>query len=258
MTDSLVTAGQKDLLHYAVYANRDAMGRAAAEKARDIIVQCQASQPEVRIIFASAPSQNEFLQHLQTFPEIDWSKVTAFHMDEYIGLPPGAPQAFSHYIQEHLFDTVKPAATHFIRAHATDSDAECCRYAGLLSAAPVDLVCLGVGENGHIAFNDPWVADFSDSAVVKRVQLDEQCRQQQVNDGCFARTDDVPMYALTLTIPALVSARHMVCVVPAATKRQAVTRMIRDPISEDLPATILRRHNSAFLYLDKDSGADLC
>lgn len=258
MSDTPIITGQKGKLQYAVYADRNAMGRAAAEKARDIILACQASQPAVRIIFASAPSQNEFLQHLQSFHEIDWSKVTAFHMDEYIGLPPGAPQAFSHYIQAHLFDAVKPAATCFIRAHATDSEAECRRYSALLNAAPIDLVCLGVGENGHIAFNDPWVADFNDPAIVKRVQLDEQCRQQQVNDGCFTRTDDVPLYALTLTIPALFSARHMVCVVPAATKRRAVCAMINDTISEDLPATILRRHNSAFLYLDPDSGADLC
>ncbi|MGF1723060.1 glucosamine-6-phosphate deaminase [Vibrio kyushuensis] len=254
---NIISKAIKDSLEYTVFDSRDTMGQAAAEHTRRIIVSLQKSQDSVRIVFASAPSQNEFLAHLKRFDDIDWSKVTAFHMDEYIGLPTGAPQAFSHFIKATLLDVVNPSAAHFIKADASDVDVECQRYSELLQQAPIDLVCLGVGENGHIAFNDPWVADFNDTEVVKKVKLDQACRQQQVNDGCFDIIDDVPEFALTLTIPTLVSAKHMVCIVPAATKCDAVTTMINGSISEDLPASILRRHQSAALFLDADSGAKL-
>ncbi|PSV24730.1 glucosamine-6-phosphate deaminase [Photobacterium kishitanii] len=248
---------KKDQLSYQVYSTRQAMGKAAANYTEQLLIKLQHEQDSVRIIFASAPSQNEFLAHLKASTKIDWSKVTAFHMDEYIGLPTGAEQAFNHFIKNSLLDEVKPSAAHFINIDAQDSVQECQRYAALLQQAPIDLVCLGVGENGHIAFNDPWVADFNDKAIVKKVQLDTQCRQQQVNDGCFAALDNVPQYALTLTIPTLVNAKHMVCIVPAATKREAITAMINGEISEDLPASILRKHQSAALFLDNESGADL-
>ena len=254
---TLLINNKKDQLNYQVYETRDAMGQAAAQYTEELLVKLQNEQDSIRIIFASAPSQNEFLAYLKRSDKIDWSKVTAFHMDEYIGLPTGAPQAFSHFIKESLLDEVKPHAANFINIDAKDSAEECQRYSALLQEAPIDLVCLGVGENGHIAFNDPWVADFNDKEVVKKVQLDTQCRQQQVNDGCFADLESVPEFALTLTIPTLVSAKHMVCIVPAPTKRQAITTMINGGINEDLPASILRNHASAALFLDKDSGADL-
>lgn len=255
--NKILMKGKKNTLHYSIYDSRECMGKAAAEHTIELIVGLQHQQDNIRIIFASAPSQNEFLAHLKKSRRVDWSKVTAFHMDEYIGLPSGAPQAFSHFIKASLLDDVKPAEMHFIRPDATDVEQECIRYSTLLSQAPIDLVCLGVGENGHIAFNDPWVADFMDKEVVKKVRLDLKCRQQQVNDGCFLDIDAVPEFALTLTVPTLFSAKHMVCIVPAATKRDAISAMITGEITTDLPASILREHQSAALFLDKDSGADL-
>jgi len=145
----------------------------------------------------------------------------------------------------------------YINGSADDIDGECKRYSRLLEENPVDIVCLGIGENGHIAFNDPGVADFNDPVRVKMVELDEICRNQQVNDGCFATIDDVPTHALTLTIPALISAKVMFCVVPAKTKKWAVTQTIKGNISEECPATILRNHNHAILYCDQQSGACL-
>ncbi|UJF18271.1 glucosamine-6-phosphate deaminase [Vibrio sp. SS-MA-C1-2] len=256
MMSELITLKKQDKLQFEVYNTRCSMGHAAAQKVREILVALQNKQDTIRIIFASAPSQNEFLMSLKEHQDIDWSKVVAFHMDEYTGLPSESPQSFSSYIKENLLDDVKPKEAHFIKADSSDAEAECIRYSELLNEAPIDLVCLGVGENGHIAFNDPWVADFTDSKVVKPVKLDELCRQQQVNDKCFDELSEVPTHALTLTIPTLFSAKYMVCIVPAMTKRNAITRMLNEGINEDLPASILRNHSNAYLYLDADSGAD--
>jgi glucosamine-6-phosphate deaminase len=217
-----------------------------------------ARQPRARIIFAAAPSQGEMLDTLGRAAGIDWSRVTAFHMDEYLDLAEGAPQRFGHFLRAHLFDRVAPGEAHFLAARpiAGDDDpaaaAECARYAALLHAAPIDIVCLGIGENGHIAFNDPPVADFADPATVKPVELDATCRQQQVNDGCFERLDAVPRRALTLTIPALLSGAHLFCTVPGPTKRAAIRQTLGGPIATSCPASILRQHPDCTLYTDRD------
>ncbi|BFH59895.1 glucosamine-6-phosphate deaminase [Paenibacillus azoreducens] len=242
----------QDRLRIRQYATRDEMGRAAAEEAAAALRSKLAMQDHVRIVFAAAPSQNEFLHYLGEAEGIDWKRVTAFHMDEYIGLDPAAPQRFGIFLGTRLFIRVHPGWVHLIDGSA-DPAKECERYASLLREAPIDIVCLGIGENGHLAFNDPPVADFEDPEMVKIVRLDTKCRQQQVHDGCFARLKDVPEHALTLTIPALLSAKQLFCVVPGASKQHAVREALEGPVSTACPASVLRTHQDCRLYLDRDS-----
>ena len=252
---AIVKTEQVDKLNVKVYQTREEMGRAAAEEAAAAIRAAIAAKGEINMIFAAAPSQNEFLAHLIADQSIDFTKINAFHMDEYIGLPADAPQGFGNFLRERLFDRVPFKTVNTIDSTAADPEAECRRYAALLQAHPCDIVCMGIGENGHIAFNDPHVADFGDKAAVKVVALDETCRQQQVNDGCFARLDDVPTHALTLTIPTLTAPEAVFCIVPAKTKANAVYAALRGGITEACPASILRRHANATLYCDADSAA---
>lgn len=243
---------QVEQLEVRRFTSRRAMGAAAGLAVADWLRERLSRQPRVRMVFAAAPSQNEFLATLVEAEGIDWQRVTAFHMDEYIGLAPDAPQRFSHFLSHHLFNRVRPGEVHLIPSQGSPQRL-CAEYAALITAAPLDAVCLGIGENGHLAFNDPPVADFSDPAVIKPVELDALCRQQQVNDGCFATLDRVPTQALTLTIPTLISADRLFCMVPGATKRQAVTRTLHGAIDTDCPATILRRHHACTLFTDTDA-----
>jgi len=242
-----------DQLNVEIYAGREDLGiaaaRAVARRMRTLLDQ----KSQIRMIFASAPSQNEFLAELGSLPGLDWKQVAAFHMDEYVGLGADAPQSFARFLREHLYDRVKPGAVYYLNGLAPDLEVECKRYADLLTEAPIDIVCAGIGENGHLAFNDPPVADFHDPNTVKVVHLTLQSREQQVHDGCFLKLDAVPEQALTLTIPALMAASHIYCMVPGPTKAEAVRDTLLEPISTACPATILRRHNSATLYLDEDS-----
>ena len=236
--------------------SRDMMGQKAAEDIAKAIVELQNEKDEINIIFAAAPSQNETLAHLIEYKEIDWSKINAFHMDEYLGLPADSQQKFAIYLDDHIFKKVNFKSVNYVDCSAEDIDAECERYESLLKKYPTDIVILGIGENGHIAFNDPGVADFNDKVFVKKALLDDVCRNQQVNDGCFATIDDVPKYALTLTVPALMAGSAMFCSVPAPTKAWAVNEMLTAEINENCPATILRTHENAHLYCDQDSSAD--
>ena len=255
--NTIMKKGQKDLLKYYVFDNRANAGVYAADDIAEAIFSCLSEKDEINMIFAAAPSQNVTLGALLKREDIPWNKINAFHMDEYIGLPDGAPQSFGVFLKNAIFGKVPFKSVNYINGNAADIQAECARYTKLLTDYPTDIVCLGIGENGHIAFNDPGVADFNDSALIKTADLDEICRQQQVNDGCFATIDDVPKQALTLTIPALTKAKHMFCTVPAATKRWAVKETINGPVSEACPATIMRKHEHAVLYCDSLSGADL-
>ena len=246
---------QKDLLKVEIYESRPAMGAAAAEQIKNCFLSLLKEKETINVIFAAAPSQNEVLDALVADTDIPWNRINAFHMDEYIGLSKDAPQGFGNFLRAHLFDRVPFRTRNFIDITATDADAECRRYAELLKQNPTDVVVMGIGENGHIAFNDPPVADFSDALAVKPVALDEICRQQQVNDGCFKTIDDVPKTAITLTVPTLFAGKHLFCIVPAKTKANAVRATLNDEIGEACPATILRRHSSAVLFLDADSSA---
>jgi len=244
----------QDKLLVRTYENRSLMGAEAARQAVDTIQVLLQIKPEVNIIFAAAPSQNEFLQALVLAP-VDWSRINAFHMDEYIGLPAEAPQGFGNFLRNALFSKVPFKAVHYLNGNHPDTTAECNRYSALLKEYPVDITCMGIGENGHLAFNDPPVADFDDPVLVKKVQLDEACRQQQVNDGCFKQLSDVPTHAITLTIPALMAAPCIFCMVPGPTKAKAVYNTIHHSIDESVPATILRRHDNAILFIDSLSGS---
>lgn len=239
-----------DRLRVFVHPDRRTMGLAAAARAATALREALAQQGDARIVVASAPSQDELVAGLAAAPGIDWSRVTVFHMDEYVGLPESHPASFRSYQHRHLLSLVRPAAFHGIHGENPDPEAECARYAALFAAAPIDLVCLGVGENGHIAFNDPGVADFDDPQAVKIVDLDPACRRQQVNDGCFAALDAVPRQAITLTCPALVSGRVLVCVVPGPRKADAIRDLVGAPIGTACPATVLRRHARATLDID--------
>lgn len=246
--DPMQVAGFKVLTS----ANRADMGRAAANDVAEHLRQLLAKQDCVRMIFAAAPSQSEILAELARAPGIDWSRVEAFHMDEYVGLAPDAPQRFAKWLEGAIFSKLPFAAT-FPIIPEPDADAAANAYAAALNKAPIDIVCLGIGVNGHIAFNDPPVADFSDPLDVKSVELDEVCRQQQVDDKCFACFDDVPTHALTLTIPRLLRANALFCVVPGAQKRDAVLATLNGPITTQCPASILRGHQNCTLYLDNES-----
>jgi glucosamine-6-phosphate deaminase len=239
-------------LKVSVFDSRQKLGEKAAEDISKKIKELLENKSELRIVFAAAPSQNEMLEFLIKSKEIEWNKIIAFHMDEYIGLQKDANQLFSKYLCDHVFDHVPFKKVHLINGNNTLD--ECQKYGELLSEAPIDIVCMGIGENGHIAFNDPSVADFEDTKVMKKVELDQICRQQQVNDGCFAKIDDVPQHAYSLTVPTLMSASHLFCVVPGRTKKEAVQQTLYNPqITTQWPSTILRKHKSCNFYFDNDS-----
>ncbi|MBE7169321.1 MAG: glucosamine-6-phosphate deaminase [Williamsia sp.] len=236
-----------------IYANRQQLGKAAAAEAARRIIDLLLSQEEISIIFAAAASQHEFLQALAEEPGIEWQRVSAFHMDEYRGLPPSHPQRFGNFLQEKIFGRLPFKQVFYLNESGHDDPQECDRYAALLEQYKPAITCMGIGENGHLAFNDPHVANFHDPALVKIVDLDEACKHQQVNDGCFPSIAEVPSYAYTLTIPALMQADHIFCMVPGKNKAPAVRNTLNEAISEQHPATILREHQGAILFLDEDS-----
>lgn len=240
-----------------IYRTRAEMGASAGTAAGEKLKELLALKDEVNVIFAAAPSQNEMLETLTSFPGIDWTRVNGFHMDEYIGLDADAPQGFGNFLRERIFEKLPFKNVYYLDGNSADLSAECARYGKLLEEHPADMVCMGIGENGHIAFNDPWVADFNDSQRVKVVPLDPVCRQQQVNDGCFESLDEVPQKALTLTIPALTAAPYIICTVPAATKAGAVLHTVRGPVTPDCPASILQTHLSVQMFCDAQSGRDV-
>ena len=246
---------KKDLLTVNVYETRSEMGTSAALDIKKRILALLEKKETINMIFAAAPSQNEVLYALATDKEIPWNRVNAFHMDEYIGLPASAPQGFGNFLRDHIFGLADFKTVNYINISAEDAEAECERYSRLLAEYPTDIVVMGIGENGHIAFNDPPVADFNDKKAVKPVALDEICRNQQVNDGCFAKIEDVPTTAITLTVPTLFAGDYLFCIVPAKTKANAVYATINNEINEKCPATVLRLHKNAILYLDGDSSA---
>jgi len=249
MTSFPTTSFVVDRLQVEICPDRRTMGQAAARSVAAVLSQVIAAQGTARVIFACAPSQDEFLAALvdpaACGTPIDWSRVTAFHMDDYVGLKASDPQSFRHYLQEHLLAEIAVGRFYPLPAEEADAARVCASYSARLSEAPIDLICLGVGENGHIAFNDPGVADFDDPALVKVVELDLACRQQQVNDGCFPTMADVPRQALTLTVPVFRKARRLSIHVPGPRKAAAVQAMLRGPITAECPASILRTHPDA-------------
>ena len=243
---------KKDNLVCRVYANRDEMGKAAAQDAAKTIRELLRNQDEINMVFAAAPSQNDVLKHLLA-EDVEWGRINAFHMDEYIGLEDKFEKTFAYYLKTTIFDKVPLKSVNYVGSGDVDEVVK--NYTKLLSTRKIDVVLCGIGENAHLAFNDPPVADFNDPAIIKPVKLDEVCRNQQVNDKTFDTIDEVPKFAVTLTIPTMVSAKYMFCVVPTDKKAQAVYDTMNAEISEAVPATAMRRHANAVMYTDADSAS---
>lgn len=232
------------------------MGSSAAHEAAECLRRLLGYKEEIACMFAAAPSQTEFLEALLKEPGIDWSRVNAFHMDEYCGLPKMSSGTFSGFLCDSIFHRLPFREVYLLDGEEVP-EVECSRYEELLKEHPPDVVFMGIGENGHIAFNDPPVADFTEERLVKRVELEEACRRQQVNDGCFPSLDRVPAYALTVTVPGLMNAAYHFCIVPGSRKAQAVRNTLEGPVGEACPASILRKQKGACLYLDQESAAFL-
>jgi glucosamine-6-phosphate deaminase len=244
-----------DRLWVRVFPSRRELDIASAADAAGVLHAAVTERGVANAMFATGNSQLGFLEELVT-REVEWSKVVVFHMDEYVGVGPEHPAGFGRYIRERIADRVDARMVHYIQGTG-DADAECERYAHLLARHPLDLCCLGIGENGHLAFNDPPVADFDDRNDVKVVELDTACRAQQVHEGHFASIDAVPTHAITVTIPALLRARRVIANVPEARKAAPVLAALEGPISTACPASALRTCAHARLYLDRDSASGL-
>ena len=239
-----------------IFNTREEMGVKAGEEAARIINETIAKNGVANVVFAAAPSQNDMLASLLK-QNVDWTKVRAFHQDEYIGITVEEPAGFGTWLRRAIFDKVPFMETHYLLCAAEEAEAKCDAYAELLKKYPIDLILLGIGENGHMAFNDPAVADFNDPKMVKIVDLDDVCRQQQVNDGCFPNINAVPKQAMTLTMSFIMSVPNAICVVPTDRKANAVYGATRGPVTTECPASILRQHKNAGLYLDKDAASKI-
>jgi len=240
-----------------VLVHRDvtSMARAAADEARAVMRAAVEARGVAHAMFATGNSQLEFVRALVEDTEgVPWAQTVVFHMDEYVGVGPDHPAGFQHWIRRRIVDPAQPKAAYYVEGLG-DAEAECRRYAGLLRRHPLDLCCLGIGENGHLAFNDPPVADFADPRDVKVVGLDATCRMQQVNEGHFAGIDAVPTHAITVTIPALLRAKRVVAIVPEARKAAPVAAALTGPIDSSCPASALRTIGHATIHLDPASAA---
>lgn len=244
-------------LHLEIHPTRRAAGEAAARAAAEILCEIARRAPTFGVIFATGASQIETLHALTAMPHLPWGQVAGFHMDEYVGIPPGHPASFRRYLRENLTARAPLREFHEIDGTLPDLESVCTDYAGKLRSSNPQLCLLGIGENGHLAFNDPAEADFADPVDMKPVELDTACRQQQVAEGWFPSFDAVPRSALTLTIPALVRVPRLIASVPGSRKARIVRRALEDPISTACPATILRTHPNVIMFLDHESAAEL-
>ncbi len=246
---------QKDKLHVKVFNQEEEMGQAAADFTATRLKKVLSEKGSANLILATGTSQFSFLQALKE-KDIDWKKITVFHLDEYIGISDQHPASFRRYLKERILDIVRPGKVYLVNGDAQNLEEEMMAYQNLLKENPVDIACIGIGENGHIAFNDPPVADFNDPLWVKAVELDEACRKQQMGEGWFPKMDDVPKMAVTLTITAIMNCKAISCVVPGKRKAEAVYNTLNADINEKCPATILRNHPDTTLFLDIMSASE--
>lgn len=247
-----VKSFQIDKLHVRVYNDKAEMGDASADFVSWHLQEAIKKNGYANMILATGTSQFPFLEALKK-KHVDWKKITVFHLDEYIGLSDQHPASFRKYLKERILDSVKPHQIHFLNGDSQNIEAELRNYETLLKSHPVDIACIGIGENGHIAFNDPPVADFNDPHWVKVVQLDEACRKQQLGEGWFPTLRDVPEEALSLTIPAIMKSKVISCVVPDERKSTAVFNTLYGEISTVCPASVLRTHPDTVLFLDREA-----
>ncbi len=249
----------KDLLKVKIYKTRSQMGEDAATEVSVRINALLEDRDFINIVFAVAPSQNDFLKALRD-KNVDWSRINAFHMDEYVGLNKEAPQLFGNYLKDIIFSKVSFREVYYLNGDKSRLEEECQQYTELLERYPTDIVLLGIGENTHLAFNDPHVAFFDDPKTVKIVDLDEKNRWQQVDPEdpiCFNTIEEVPTHAITLTIPPLFKATYAFAIVPGTNKADAISYTINSNIQEKYPSTILRKHPKAILYIDEDSASKI-
>lgn len=244
-----------DLLAVEVFASYDNLSEHVAHRVRNLLQETVERQGSAAVILATGNSQIRFLKRLTELGGVDWSRITLFHMDEYLGLPADHPAGFRRYMKDRVESLVQPRVFHYLAGDADLPQVECDRYTALLKSQPIDLCCMGVGENGHLAFNDPPVARFDDTAYVKLVKLDHACKMQQVKEGHFPSLEAVPSYAMTLTVPTLLTARNVICLAPEKRKALPIRNALQGPISTACPASILRRQPHATLLLDTDSAS---
>jgi glucosamine-6-phosphate deaminase len=236
-----------------VHPDQARLARAAADQAAEVMRAAVTARGVVHAMFATGNSQLAFIAALvEDTPDVPWAQSVVFHMDEYVGVGPGHRAGFGRWIRERIVERAHPKEAFYVAGQG-DPDAECRRYADLLRTHPLDLCCLGIGENGHLAFNDPPVADFGDPLDVKVVELDRACRAQQVNEGHFPDLDAVPTRAITVTIPALLRAGQVLAVVPEARKAEPVRAALSGPVATSCPATALRTIDHATIHLDRNS-----
>lgn len=248
---------QVDELQVRTYNSEPEMSEDAAKIAGEYIVQCLQQRDKIALLLATGKSQLKFLDNLISFGGIDWSSIIIFHLDEYLGISPENPASFRYYLTENVEKRVWPQQFEYIKGNALEPISECERYSNLLKNQPIDLCLLGVGENGHLAFNDPDVANFDDPALVKIVKLDETNRQQQVKTGHFPNLESVPQYAFTVTIPMICTAKKIMCLAPETRKAKIVKEVLYGDISSKCPASILRRQPQASLFLDLNSAKEI-
>jgi glucosamine-6-phosphate deaminase len=246
-------AGKMTIL---VYPNRDEMGQAVAEVCAQEARKQLAQKDEVNILFPCAFSHIDFFKYFFKQEGVNWSRMNAFVMDEYLGLPEGSPYLLSNFAREHIFSQAPFKGCYAMNGAAKDYNAECARYAKLLIEHPLDMACLGIGETGHLAYNEPDVADFNDPLLVKHVKVDEQSFIQAVHDGAFPNFDSVPRYAMTVTIPVMTNAQYKQVVCPTIHKADAIYRTVHDEISTDCPASVLRNYDCV-VYVDEAAAAKL-
>jgi glucosamine-6-phosphate deaminase len=246
---------QVDSLSVNLYNGEAELAHDVAQLVQNYLQDALSRQGTATVILATGNSQIKFLEALINLGGVDWSKVTLFHLDEYLGIDANHSASFRRYLQERVENLVKPKQFHYIEGDALQPLAECERYSKLLQAQPIDLCCLGLGENGHLAFNEPSVADFNDTQSVKLVKLDKSTRLYQVDGGHFPFLEAVPQYAFTLTISMICSAKKILCLAPGKRKASAVKEMLQRAIVQSYPASILRTQAQATLFLDSDSAS---
>jgi len=237
-----------------IFESRQELATTAASNAAEIIRQAIADRGHAYIIAATGASQFEFLSALTQTPGIEWRDTTFFHLDEYVGLPETHPASFRRYLRERIVDQIQPGTFHFIKGDAPDPEAECRRVGKLIAENPIDVAFVGIGENGHLAFNDP-PADFETQSPYLVVNLDEACRKQQVGEGWFASIAEVPEQAISMSIQQIMKSTHILCIVPDQRKAKAVRDSLESEVSPMHPASILQRHERTSIYLDKESAS---
>lgn len=251
-----VTEFQKNNLKVKVYKESEEIALAAAEFVAAQLNLAIEKKGSANMVIGTGASQLSFYKYLLQ-QEIEWEKITLLHLDEYKAMPESHPASFRRFLKDRVLQGIKPKEFYFLNGDAPDIEAEVRRYENLLKEHPVDMACIGIGENGHIAFNDPPVADFNDPKLVKVVELDDACRKQQLGEGWFPKFDDVPTHALSLTVPAIMGCKTISCLVPDERKAQAVYNALNWEITTACPATILRKHPDAVLFLDSGSSSKL-